>query len=267
MISDGGGLVSWSVEPGRGSRWIWRRLACTPGGVPERAGRPADGAGRGWLRGRAGALVVAVLVVSAAVAACSDGGAQAGATASAGRTARPSAAASARASASGDASASATPTLMLTPEEQASRDAALATPEPARVEGMDEHSSYGAAQTAAYFLSLYPYVYATGDLATWQDMSQDTCTFCNSVITNVTEIHSDGGWSDPWQAEIAVISYGVDPDDPERYVVTTNFVNPEYTAYSGRPLSMSSIPARDVTVLVQVYWQGDKWVVEQGEVK
>lgn len=236
---------------------------CALGDVPERAGQPVDGADRGGLCGRAGALVVSLLVASAAVVACSDGGEQAGATASGGRTAGPSV----QASASGGASASVTPTLVLSPEAQASRDAALATPEPARIEGMDEHSPHGASQTAAYFLSLYPYVYATGDLTAWQDMSQDTCIFCNSVITDVTEIHNDGGWSDPWQAEISVVSYGVDPADPERYVVTTNFVNPEYIAYSGRPLSSSSVPARDVTVLVQVYWRGDRWVVEQGEVK
>lgn len=255
--------MSWSVKPGCGSRWSWRRLARELGGVPERAGRPVDGAVRGGLRGRAGALVVAVLVAGAVVAACSGGGTQAGATASAGWTAGPSV----QASASGGASASVTPTLMLTPEAQASRDAALATPEPARVEGMDEHSSYGASQTAAYFLSLYPYVYATGDLTTWKDMSQDTCIFCNSVITNVTNLHNDGGWSDNWLQEIATTSTGVDPDDPDRHVITFNVLSAAHTQYYGDPIKSHEAPQTEGTILIQVYWRDGVWIVEEGEVQ
>ncbi|WP_237585282.1 DUF6318 family protein, partial [Actinomyces howellii] len=58
----------------------------------------------------------------------------------------------------------------------------MATPEPSRVVGMDEQSPAGAEATAIYFLSLYPYAFATGDLTTWKEMSEDDCIFCNSVI-------------------------------------------------------------------------------------
>lgn len=255
--------MSRSVKPGCGSRWSWRRLVCALGDVPERAGQPVDGADRGGLCGRAGALVVSLLVASAAVVACSDGGEQAGATASGGRTAGPSV----QASASGGASASVTPTLVLSPEAQASRDAALATPEPARIEGMDEHSSYGASQTAVYFLSLYPYVYATGDLTAWQDMSQDTCIFCNSVITNVTNLHNDGGWSDNWLQEIAIASTGVDPADPDRHVITLNVLSTAHTQYYGDPIKSHEAPQTEGTILIQVYWRDGVWTVEEGEVQ
>lgn len=56
----------------------------------------------------------------------------------------------------------------------------------------------GAAAAAQYFLSLYPYVYATGDLAPWQAMSHPECVFCASVVTNVQAKvnagqHTEGG--------------------------------------------------------------------------
>ena len=83
--------------------------------------------------------------------------------------------------------------------EQALREAALSTPKPERPAGMDELSPEGLRLAGEYVLALYPYVYATGDLSDWQAMSTPECGFCNSVITNVTELHSSGGSSDPWQ--------------------------------------------------------------------
>jgi len=54
----------------------------------------------------------------------------------------------------------------------------------------------GAVAAAEYFLLLYPYVYATGDLDEWQAMSHPDCNFCASVISNVTSLHSNGGHSE-----------------------------------------------------------------------
>lgn len=45
---------------------------------------------------------------------------------------------------------------------------------------------------ARYFLELYPYVYATGDLTEWQALSHPECIFCASVITNVEEMVAAG---------------------------------------------------------------------------
>ena len=37
---------------------------------------------------------------------------------------------------------------------------------------------------AEYFVLLYPYVYATGDLAEWNALSDPDCKFCASVVDN-----------------------------------------------------------------------------------
>ncbi|MDO4244129.1 MAG: DUF6318 family protein [Actinomyces sp.] len=142
----------------------------------------------------------------------------------------------------------------------------MATPEPGRLEGMDEQSPAGAAAAAAYFLTLYPYVYTTGDLTTWEDMSEDDCIFCNSVITNVTELHAGGGWADMWSQEIIILSYGTDPADPNRLVIELRLTAPEHTTHRDRPSRSIIVDAQDTTLLIQVYWQGDRWIIEEGEI-
>ena len=245
-ISYGGGLMSWFMTRLARSRQRVGALACT-----------------------------LVLVAAAGVGGCSDSGAD---SATPSPTARPSASGTATASstpaasASGQASAQASESLPawvppLSSEEQASRDAALAMPEPARIDGMDESSPGGAAAAATYFLSLYPYIYATGDLTAWDEMSGEDCVYCASVRDNVVAIHADGGWSDPWQAEIVLNSCAVDLTDSNRYVVTTSVFTPAYVGYSGVPVAPSSIPADQSTARVQVYWKDGRWIVEEGEVQ
>jgi hypothetical protein len=51
----------------------------------------------------------------------------------------------------------------------------------------------GAEAAAQYFLQLYPYVYATGDVAEWKAMSHPDCVFCDGVASRATEIHDSGG--------------------------------------------------------------------------
>ena len=68
---------------------------------------------------------------------------------------------------------------------------------PARPTAMDRHDADGAIAAATYFIALYPYVYATGDLAAWKAMSDSACIFCASVTGNVDEMialeHSSEG--------------------------------------------------------------------------
>ena len=227
-------------------------------------------------RQRVGALACTlVLVATAGVGGCSDSGADSAtpspkARPSASGTATASSAATAGASgqASAQASESGTPSWVppLSSQQQASYDAAMATPEPSRLVGMDEQSPAGAQATAVYFLSLYPYAYTTGDLTTWKEMSEDDCVFCNSVITNVTDLHASGGWSDMWTQEVTALSYGTDPADPNRLVVELHLTAPEHTTHRDRPSRTIVVEAQDATLLIQVYWQGDRWIVEGGKV-
>jgi hypothetical protein len=103
---------------------------------------------------------------------------------------------SATESATPPATVSPSPTPTPTPTETPAVDV---TVKPTRPAALDEPPSVdGAVAVAEYFLLLYPYVYATGDLADWTAMSEPECIFCASVVSNATSIfdknqHSEGG--------------------------------------------------------------------------
>lgn len=57
---------------------------------------------------------------------------------------------------------------------------------PVEPEAMSSPGTEGAAAAAEYFLSLYPYVYATGDLMSMKGMIDPECIFCADVVADVT---------------------------------------------------------------------------------
>ncbi|MBD7982327.1 DUF6318 family protein [Oerskovia merdavium] len=64
---------------------------------------------------------------------------------------------------------------------------------PERPADMDRTDEVGAAAAATYFLELYPYVMATGDLEEWDAMTfAELCGFCTSVRDQAQEIANDG---------------------------------------------------------------------------
>lgn len=82
------------------------------------------------------------------------------------------------------------PTVEPTPEPEP--EPAPETVHPQRPAAMDTVDAAGAEAAVEYFLRLYPYVYATGDLDEWRAMSHEDCIFCASVIDNVEALVADG---------------------------------------------------------------------------
>ncbi len=52
---------------------------------------------------------------------------------------------------------------------------------------MEAPSATGAAAAASYFMSLYEYAYTTGDTAGFEQMSDDDCDFCHSVLDDIRQ--------------------------------------------------------------------------------
>jgi len=84
-----------------------------------------------------------------------------------------------------------TPTATPTPEPDP--DEATVPPERPDLSQVDAET---AEALAVYFLQLYPYVYATGDLTDWRALSHPECIFCASVIGNVEKMHAAGNHSE-----------------------------------------------------------------------
>ena len=199
-----------------------------------------------WLR-RGGVLVV-VLGVSCVLSACGRGDAGVWVSAS--------------------SEVSASPVVDLPEEQAAAREAALAMAAPERPENMDEDSPEGAVATGSYFVQLYPYVYATGDLEQWRAMTRQDCLFCGSVITNVTSLHDSGGWVDPWVHTITETGYS-DPGPGSEYS-RVDIVFSQEAVYTydgtGAPPEIEDPKPRTQLILAMRYEDGH-WIIRGGQVK
>ena len=202
-----------------------------------------------WLR-RVGVLVV-VLGVSCVLSACGRG--EAGVWVSAG---------------SGASEVSASPVVDLPQEQAAAREAALAMAAPERPVNMDEDSPEGAVATGSYFVQLYPYVYATGDLEQWRAMTRQDCLFCGSVITNVTSLHDSGGWRDPWSQNIVKTTY-LDPGPGSEYSrVDVTFDREATYTYDGTGAEPEvSDPVPRTQLILAMRYEDGHWIIRGGQVE
>ncbi|MFC8190243.1 DUF6318 family protein [Cellulomonas sp. NPDC057328] len=88
-------------------------------------------------------------------------------------------------------SAPSTTTPSPSPTPTATPTADLNVP-PARPEAMTTPGDEGAAAAASYFISLYPYIYATGDFSEWDALSAPECEFCSESRADVERMLNAG---------------------------------------------------------------------------
>ena len=84
---------------------------------------------------------------------------------------------------------------------------------PARPAAMDEETVDGAIAAAKYFMELYPYIYATGDLDEWDALSDEGCGFCRDVREEAVGLNEAGGYSTGGDVEIYSSDGGGPYDD------------------------------------------------------
>ena len=240
----------------------------SPKAPPSSGGSPARAGARRWAVRRRAAVRLAAAAAALVLAACSTPHAPTGAASPTTDLEERIATANARRQATADASAARAATAAadavaaLSPQERALRDAALAAPEPQRPAQADQHDLTGAIAAAQYFITLYPYVYATGDLTAFRAMSDATCKFCDSVITNTTSMHTAGGWEDPWEHHTTFTSITADVSTPNRYVVEFHLVSDQHVSHRmGEP--PKTYETSQGPILIQVLWKdGTGWTIE-----
>ena len=131
---------------------------------------------------------------------------------------------------------------------------------------MDEVSAAGAEAVAVYFLQLYPYVYATGDLTEWRALSHPECIFCASVITNVEEQVAAGNRSIGGLIQVdTVISNVVTPGS--WFSVQVDGVQGPWAAYGADgTLLDQQVGTLDHTFRLAVVRQEGRWSVRAVQV-
>ena len=178
----------------------------------------------------------------------------------------PSASATASHSASVTQSPPSTPTpAPPTPSATPTTDAQDVTTPPARPEALDGPATEDNAKAVGrYYLSLFPYAVATGDLAAMDDLSAEGCKYCKHLRGIVTEIHDAGNHGTGGAYELGFTS-GIRNDDGD-FIVGIEYVEtPSRTVAPDGSLVEDFPDTYSMKAVLRLHWSGSAWTVEAGK--
>ncbi|MGV8967187.1 MAG: DUF6318 family protein [Cellulomonas sp.] len=131
---------------------------------------------------------------------------------------------------------------------------------PERPAAMDSNDADGAIAAATYFISLYPYVYATGDLAEWKAMSDPACIFCASVSNHVDEMVAKGNRLTGGMVKLlAPATYTPHEHSLSEIHLVASQERSTEVSHAGAPVSTS--PASEADVVVLLTFDGALWSI------
>ena len=217
------------------------------------------------------AALTLTLLVCSGLTGCSEnqeqGGSNAGSSKAAVATARANAA---TAKGSGKAkgtytptatttpSVAASPTLIMTPELEASKKRALTTPPPPKPELITVNSDDGAIATAKYWVQLHYYIYTTGKTNEYKELCPGSNQGCAGAITNARNNHAGGGWTDP--IEVHFIDAFRRSELPDSVVIQVDYERSTFVQYHGDGKTQNYAQEQRWAA-VELNYKNGQWVV------
>jgi len=130
---------------------------------------------------------------------------------------------------------------------------------------MSSPSADGALAAAEYYMGLYVYSLATGDLAGWRTMSAADCKFCNGVIQDVEHLIAVGHTVSSAPLEFRS-GYGTEVAPGELYGANFDASQDAWTELDSSGAVVTTGPASEVSMDFAIAWQNDGWLVRQVDV-
>lgn len=161
------------------------------------------------------------------------------------------------------------PEPAITVTEEATRPAPGPTPwpEPTRPAAMERDDIEGAKAAAQYFLELYAYIFATGDLAEWQSMSNPDCRFCRGAADRVQELFDAGGYATGGSFQVEDVAAELSSDGNDSFVVALTGVESSSTEYSRDGVELRALQGGNARYTFALTRDSDGWVVLGGSVE
>ena len=212
------------------------------------------------------AALTLTLLVCSGLTGCSEsqeqGGSNAGSSKAAVASTHANAAATPKASgkATGTPTATASPTITMTPELEASKKRALATPPPPKPELITVNSDDGAIATAKYWVQLYYYIYTTGKVDEYKALCPGNGFITTTPVKHATENHAKGGWTDP--ITVKFTSAFRRDDFKNEVVIQVDFEREPYTHYNSNG-EIEYNPKQSRYAGVKLEYNGSQWIVKE----
>ena len=150
------------------------------------------------------------------------------------------------------------PTITMTPELEASKKRALATPPPPKPELITVNSDDGAIATAKYWVQLHYYIYTTGKTEEYKEICPGTNKGCSMPIQDVHNNHAGGGWIDP--VDVRFIDAISQNDFTDSVIIQVDYERSAFTQYHGDGKVQSYVQEQRWTALELSYKNG-QWIV------
>lgn len=197
-----------------------------------------------------------IALVALALAACTS------------QSPNPSASATASSSESVTQSPPSTPTPPPpTPAATPTTDAQDVTTPPARPDALNGPASEENAKAVGrYFMSLFPYAVATGDLEAWDALSGPSCKYCQSLRDAVAEIHDAGNHGTGGAFELGFTS-GFALENGEFIVGLEYFETPSQTVAPDGTVVADYPDRNSKKANISLTWTGASWVVNGVDVE
>ena len=217
------------------------------------------------------AALTLTLLVCSGLTGCSESQEQGGSNAGSGKAAvasthakTPSATPKASSKATGTPtttttpSVAASPTLIMTPELEASKKRALATPPPPKPELITVNNDDGAIATAKYWVQLHYYIYTTGKTNEYKELCPGSNQGCAGAITNARNNHAGGGWTDP--IEVHFIDAFRRSELPDSVVIQVDYERSTFVQYHGDGKTQNYAQEQRWAA-VELNYKNGQWVV------
>ena len=162
--------------------------------------------------------------------------------------------------ATGAPSATASPTLIMTPELEASKKRALATPPPPKPELITVNSDDGAIATAKYWVQLHYYIYTTGKVDEYKALCPGDGFIATTPVKHATGNHATGGWTDPVTLKFTA-AFRRD-DFKNEVVIQVNFEREPFNQYHSDG-DIEYNPKQSRYAGVKLEYNGTQWIVKE----
>ncbi|WP_222592952.1 DUF6318 family protein, partial [Cellulomonas persica] len=155
------------------------------------------------------------------------------------------------------AESSPTPTASATPA-LFDFDASVAPSRPDGLSGPPSEETVG--EAARYFVALFPYIFATGDLAQWESVSGSDCEWCGDIADVVRKDVAAGKRREGGRMDIQDLQVFHDRDEMYYAVVRLKEQPSRVLAADGSVVETTDF-VQDAKLEVGLGWTGETWSV------
>ncbi|MCM3661451.1 DUF6318 family protein [Georgenia satyanarayanai] len=132
---------------------------------------------------------------------------------------------------------------------------------------MERDDIEGAEAAARYFMELYHYIFATGDLKEWQSMSGPDCRFCAGAAERVQELFADGGYATGGAFAVQEVETQAPSERERATLVALTGVEAPSREYGSDGAEIASLEGGPATYIFALDREGATWIVVGGDVE